>query len=49
MKGYREQTYWGSEHPLDEETRYLNDDYFSSFIQEEIEEKDADVYWGAEY
>ncbi len=49
VKGYREQTYWGSEHPLDEETRYLNDDYFSSFIQEEIEEKDADVYWGAEY
>jgi len=49
VKGYREATYWGSEHPLDEEIRYQNDDEFDRFINEEVESKDADVYWGAEY
>lgn len=49
MKGYREQTYWGSEHPVQERTRYLDDDEFNRYLREEIEEKDADVYWGAEY
>lgn len=49
MKGYREITYWGSEHPTQERTRYLNDDEFNRFLREEIEEKNADVYWGAEY
>ncbi len=49
VKGYREQTYWGSEHPTHEKTRYMNDDEFGCYINEEIELKDADVYWGAEY
>ncbi len=49
VKGYRETTYWGSEHPIQEETRYLNDDEFTRFVKEEIEDKDANVYWGAEY
>ena len=49
MKGYREQTYWGSEHPIQERTRYMESDEFDRFLREEIEEKDANVYWGAEY
>jgi len=49
VKGYREETYWGSEHPIQEETRYLNDEEFDRYITEEVELKDADVYWGADY
>jgi hypothetical protein len=48
LKGYREATYWGSEHPLDEEIRYQNEDEFDRFI-ENVESNDAGVYWGAEY
>jgi hypothetical protein len=48
VKGYREATFWGSEHPLDEEIRYQNDNEFDRFI-EEVELDDADVYWGVEY
>lgn len=49
VKGYREATYWGSEHPIDEKIRYQDDEEFDRFIDEEIKSKDADVYWGAEY
>jgi len=49
VKGYRETTYWGSEHPIQERTRYLNDEEFDRFMNEEVEMKDADIYWGAEY
>ena len=47
IKGYREYTYWGSEHPLQEKTRNFDDDEFDRFIKDEI--KDKDVFWGAEY
>ncbi len=49
MKGYREHTHWGSEHPTQERTRYFTDNEFEIFVREEIEENDAEVYWGAEY
>lgn len=49
VKEYRESTYWGVEHPIQEETKDLSKDEFKSFIKEEIELKDEDVYWGAEY
>lgn len=49
LKGYREETYWGDEHLISEKTKRLNDKDFSRFVQEEIKEKDVDVYWGAEY
>ena len=49
MKGYREKTYWGLEHPTQERTRYMSGNEFETFMREEIQEKDADVYWGAEY
>lgn len=49
LKGYREQTYWGNEHPIDEKMRDLNDKEFNDFVEDEIKSKDADVYWGAEY
>ena len=49
VKGYREATYWGSEHPVDEKTRYYSNDEFDRYIEEEVEMKDVDVYWGAEY
>ena len=48
-KGYREETYWGNEHPIIEKTKDLNDDEFKRYIEEEVVEKDNDVYWGAEY
>lgn len=49
VKGYREATYWGSEQPIDVEARYMSDDEFTSFIEDEVELKDTDVYWGAAY
>lgn len=49
MKGYREKTYWGLEHPTQERTRYMDSDEFQTYMREEIEEKVADVYWGAEF
>jgi hypothetical protein len=49
MKGYREATYWGSEHLVQERTRYMTDDEFQTHMREEIEYKDTDVYWGTEY
>ena len=48
IKGYREKTYWGSEHPINDKVRYMDNDEFDRFI-EEVELNDADVYWGAEY
>ncbi len=48
LKGYREQTYWGNEHPITETTKHLNDREFNRF-EKEIKSKDADVFWGAEY
>ena len=48
VKGYREDTYWGEEHPSHERVRYLDDDEFEDFL-EEVELNDADVYWGATY
>ena len=49
VKGYRESTYWGVEHPIQEETKDLSDEEFDRFIKEEVEQKDEDVYWDAEY
>ena len=49
VKGYREATYWGAEHPTYEKTKNFSDDEFKRFMKDEIEEKDADLYWGAEY
>lgn len=48
VKGYREETYWGEETSIDEKVKYMNDDEFDRFI-EETEQKDADLFWGAEY
>ncbi len=49
LKGYREQTYWGNEHSISEETKQLNDKEFDSFVEDEIKAKNVDVYWGADY
>jgi hypothetical protein len=49
VKGYREYTYWGSEHPIQEQTRHFDDDEFDTFIKEEIKDNDAKIFWGAEY
>ncbi len=49
VKGYRETTYWGSEHPVVEEIRHYSDDEFDRYINEKVELKDADAYWGTEY
>ncbi|WP_053179229.1 hypothetical protein [Sunxiuqinia dokdonensis] len=49
LKGYREQTYWGNEHPVDEKVRHLDNDEFKDFVEDEIVAKDIDVYWGEEY
>ncbi|NQU32092.1 MAG: hypothetical protein HQ521_02560 [Bacteroidetes bacterium] len=49
LKGYREQTYWGSEHPIDEKIRDFDDKEFNTFVEDEIKSNDVDVYWGAEY
>jgi hypothetical protein len=46
VKGYREETFWGEEHPTHEKVRHMDDDEFDRFI-DEVELKDADVYWGA--
>ena len=48
VKGYREFTYWGSEHPTQEQVQQMNDDEFEKYI-EKVEENDVDVYWGAQY
>ncbi len=49
VKGYRESTYWGAEHPIDEQVRHMSDDEFERYINEEVIPEDNDVYWGAEY
>ena len=49
LKGYREQTYWGNQHSIDEKVNQMDDEEFKEFIEEEIQSNDADVYWGAEY
>jgi hypothetical protein len=48
VKGYREETYWGEQHPIDEKVRDMSDYEFDRYI-DEVEENDADVYWGATY
>ena len=48
VKGYREQTYWGEQHPTYEKVRDMSDYEFDRFI-DEVEINDADVYWGASY
>jgi hypothetical protein len=49
VKGYRESTYWGSEHPLDVRIEEMNDDEFNRYVSEEVVQNDNDVYWGIEY
>jgi hypothetical protein len=49
LKGYREQTFWGSEHQISETTKHLNDKEFNRFVEDEIKSKDVDLYWGVEY
>lgn len=49
LKGYREETYWGNEHSVSEKTKHLNDEEFNTFVQDELRDKDVNVYWGAEY
>ena len=48
VKGYREQTYWGEQHPTYEKVRDMDDAEFDRFI-DEVGLIDADVYWGASY
>jgi succinate dehydrogenase flavin-adding protein (antitoxin of CptAB toxin-antitoxin module) len=48
VKGCREETYWGEDHATHEKTKLMSNDEFDRFI-EEMEENDADVYWGATY
>lgn len=48
LKGYRESTYWGNEHTNHDLVKDMNDDEFGRYV-EEVEIKDADIYWGAEY
>ena len=48
VKGYRESTYWGEQHPTHDQVRQFSDDEFDRFI-DEVELNDADVYWGATY
>ena len=42
VKGYREETYWGEEHPIHEKIQQMSEDEFDDFI-EEVEINDADV------
>jgi hypothetical protein len=49
LKGYREQTYWGSKHPINEKINDLNDKEFNRFVKDEIKSKDVKLYWGSEY
>nr|WP_319272359.1 hypothetical protein [uncultured Draconibacterium sp.] len=49
VKGYREQTYWGEEHPIDQRTEDMSDSEFLDFIENEVKSNDTDIYWGAEY
>lgn len=49
VKGYREQTYWGNEHPIDRKVEDLDESGFIDFIENEVKSKDIDIYWGAEY
>ena len=48
VKGYREETYWGEQHPTYEKVRDMSDYEFDRFI-DEVGINDADVYWGASY
>lgn len=48
VKGYREQTYWGEQHPTYEKVRDMDDAEFDLFI-DEVGINDADVYWGVSY
>jgi hypothetical protein len=49
LKGYREETYWGNEHSISEKSKQLNDKEFNTFVQDELSDKDVNVFWGAEY
>ena len=48
VKGYREETYWGEQHPTYEKVRDMNDYEFDRFI-DSVGINDADIYWGATY
>ncbi len=48
VKGYREETYWGEQHPTYEKVRDMSEYEFDRVI-EEVELNDADVYWGESY
>jgi len=49
VRGYREATCWGEEHSVQEKTRYQDRAEFETFMREEIEYKDAAIYWGEKY
>jgi len=48
LKGYRKSTHWGQSSSTQENVRHMSDDEFDTFVSE-VEENDADLYWGAEY
>ena len=48
VKGYREETFWGEEHSLDEKVKRFSDDEFDDYLKE-VDENDADSFWGATY
>ena len=48
VKGYREESYWGEQSSTAEKVRYMNDDEFDDYLKE-VEENDADSFWGATY
>ncbi len=48
VKGYREETYWGEQHPTYEKVRDMSEYEFDRFI-DEVGIDDVDVYWGATY
>ena len=48
VKGYREETYWGEQHPTYEKARDMSDYEFDRYI-DEVGINDADVYWGESY
>lgn len=49
LKGYREQTYWGSQHPVYEKIHDFNNKEFNRFVKDEIKSKDVNLYWGTVY
>ena len=48
VRGYREETFWGTEHHTHEKIQHFSDEEFDRFI-EEVKLDDSDLYWGAQY